>query len=127
MYGDKRLLDAVNADNKTRCLRAVQVSADEIFTAWSTQTMPSISTYQAWQYAPTLTSARANNQLLAPLFTFEQTPQRRADVGHRRQWKFTLDYWYWSTYILCVKSGLWNYPITLGPEKRKWDAETEEK
>jgi hypothetical protein len=114
MFGDKRLLDPTDDENKARCQKAVQVSADEIFNAWLTQTAPPVDTYQAWLYAPTLASARATTQDLAPLFTFEQTPRRRVDVANRRQWNYTLDYWYLTTYTLCMVSGLWNYPITIG-------------
>ena len=114
MYGDKRLLDKADLENRNLVIQAVQASADEIFQAWSTQQMPAPNSYQAWQYAPTLDSARATTQALATLFTFENPPQRRLDIKKRREWQFTLDYWYSSTAIACNTSGLWKYPITLG-------------
>ena len=114
MYGDNRLLDEVDLDNQKSVVKAVQTSADEVFQAWSTQKMPTLESYQAWQYAPLLDSARSTTQALAPLFTFEDQPQRRTDIKNRQQWQFTSDYWYSSTALACKTSGLWAYPITLG-------------
>ena len=126
MYGDKRLLDEVDRDNRNLAVKAIQASADEIYQAWSTGKMPASDTYQAWQYAPTLESARANTQKLAPLFTFEDKPRRRADITKRRTWEFTSSYWYWSTIAECIKSGLWKYPITLGAQSEEPDDDVEE-
>lgn len=64
-YGDKCALDTANADNLQRCLRAVQASANEIYTAWQTKTLP--QTYAAWNKAPTLQSA-LQPRALAALF-----------------------------------------------------------
>ncbi|KAI9800895.1 MAG: hypothetical protein M1833_003031 [Piccolia ochrophora] len=113
MYGDKRLLDTVDVTNQVLVTKAIQASANEIFQAWSTKQMPTPDIYQAWQYAPTLDSARAVDQKLVRLFTFESQPQRRAVIADRCQSKFTLDYWYSTTALDCRTSGLWNYPITL--------------
>ena len=74
MYGDKRLFDKVDASNKIMVIVAVQLSADEIFEAWTTQKTPSIESYKALDCAPTLETARATTQELAPLFTFENKP-----------------------------------------------------
>lgn len=111
MYGDKRFHDQVNKDNKTYCQRAVQASADEIYECWKSKKVPSISSFQAWTYAPTLASARGN-QLLAPLFRFDKT--RRDDIKKRKVWKFTSLYTYVTSAIQCQTSGLWKYPITIG-------------
>jgi len=113
MYGDKRLLDSEDDENRKRCQAAVQTSANEIFAAWKSGTIPPTESYGAWQYAPTLESARANTQELAPLFTFEDPPQRRADIKERRKWSFTSNYWYATTYAWCIASGLWKYPIHI--------------
>jgi hypothetical protein len=114
MYGDKRLLDRVDVTNRNLVIAAVQTSADEIFEAWFMQRVPNPSSYRAWYFAPTLASARAYTQVLAPLFTFEAIPRRRSVIANRRQYIFTSDYWYWSTSLACATSGLWNYPITIG-------------
>jgi len=65
-YGDKRALDLENDDNKKRCLKALQVSADKIYLAWKNMTKPSKPYYGAWAHALTLESARGQ-QTLAPL------------------------------------------------------------
>ena len=63
-YGDKRALDEVAADNLKRCVAAVQASADEIYTAYTSKTIPSSSNYKAWTIAPTssLRSARKTSR-----------------------------------------------------------------
>ncbi|GAW15295.1 hypothetical protein ANO14919_047040 [Xylariales sp. No.14919] len=112
-YGDKKALDQVNEDNKERCIAAVQASADEIFVAWKTHTIPAAGDYKAWTHAPTLASA-GGQQVLAPLFKPGQL--RRSDVKNRRLWQFTKDWWYATTAALCKYSGWWKYPITIdGP------------
>jgi len=111
-YGDKRALDLENDDNKTRCLKALQVSADEIYKAWKNKTKPSKSNYGAWAHAPTLDSARGQ-QTLAPLFKGEQ---RRAIIKNRRDWSFTSKWNFAGTVLECINSGWWKYPITIdGP------------
>lgn len=114
-YGDKRALDIVDKENKTRCVAAVQASADEIYEAYKTKNIPTPENYKAWAEAPTLASARGP-QVMGPLFHFNG--ERRDDIRSRRSWKSTNNYWFWSTALDCKKSGWWDYPITLdGPPK----------
>jgi hypothetical protein len=110
-YGDKRALDAVDTDNKNRCVNAVQASADEIYNAFKSKIAPSPDKYVAWTYAPTLESARSNQQVLAPLFTFLNL--RRKEIKNRTLWSFKSDWWFWSTAVECQASGWWKYPITI--------------
>ena len=114
-YGDKRALDQEASENLKRCVASVQASADEFYTAYSTNTTPSSSNYAAWKIAPTLDSARSTNQQLETLFTFDSG--RRKGIKTRRVWEFKTNWWYWSTAAECELSGYWNYPITLdGPQ-----------
>ena len=114
IYGDKRALDEVDADNLKRCVAAVQASADEVWAAFWTGVVPDPSEYKAWTFAPTLDSARGH-QVLSTLFTFELG--RRQDITQRREWAFTTNWWFWSTALDCKLSGWWNYPITIdGPK-----------
>ncbi|KAI1171066.1 hypothetical protein F4777DRAFT_566875 [Nemania sp. FL0916] len=115
MYGDKRLLDDVDQQNNILALEAIQASADEIFTAWQTGTVPDIGSFAAWNLACTLDSARSTTQALAPLFMFGDGPPRRADIDERRVWEFTTSYTFATTVLSCSTSGLWSYPITLDP------------
>lgn len=111
-YGDKRALDLENDDNKKRCLKALQVSTDEIYNVWKNKTKPSKSNYGAWAHAPTLESARGQ-QTLAPLI---KDKQRRATIKNRRDWSFTSSWKFASTALKCINSGWWKYPITIdGP------------
>jgi len=110
-YGDKRALDKEAAENLKRCVAAVQWSAGEIYTAYSTRGAPSPPDYAAWRMAPTLGSARSTSQALAKLFTFDS--ERRRDIKRRRVWEFTTDWWFWSTALECKTSGDCNNPIVL--------------
>ena len=112
-HGDKRALDHLDGDNLKHCVEAVQASADEIYTAYSTKKAPSESSYAAWELAPTLESALSTSQQLAPLFTFKL--ERRKDIKNRTLWEFTTNYWFWSTAAACKESGLWVHPITVAP------------
>ncbi|KAK6333222.1 hypothetical protein TWF718_011044 [Orbilia javanica] len=107
-YGDKRLLDKVDADNKNEAWNAVRTSADEIYQAYKTKKVTEYPNYGAWEYAPTLESAQ-QNQLIAPLF--RPDGQRRADIRKRCEYKYTNSYWYLTTALDCEASGLWTYPI----------------
>lgn len=113
-YGDKRGLDEENNDNMVRCLKALQVSADEIYSAWKSKTAPSKSNYGAWTQAPTLESAKGL-QILAPLFIDKNN--RRSTITNRRNWSFTTNWSFFKTALDCVNSGWWKYPITIdGPK-----------
>ncbi|GJE96730.1 hypothetical protein PsYK624_129360 [Phanerochaete sordida] len=110
-YGRARALDAPAADNLRRCVAAVQRSADEVYAAHKTARTVPPADFRAWLGAPTLASARAATQALAPLVT--AAGARRADVTARRVWAFTADWWFWSTYVRCTQSGLWTAPIAI--------------
>ncbi|KAK3392833.1 hypothetical protein B0H63DRAFT_498351 [Podospora didyma] len=112
-YGDKRLLDKEDVSNKNEAWNAVRTSADEIFQAWKTRTVPAYPNYGAWNYAPILSELQTG-QLVAPLFRADG--QRRADIRKRCQAKYTNNYWYWSTALDMKTSGLWDYPIKPTPD-----------
>jgi len=110
-YGGNRALDKEAAENLKRCVAAVQLSAGEIYTAYSTRGASSSLDYAAWRMAPTLGSARSASQALAKLFTFDS--ERRRHIKRRRVRDLTTDWWFWSTAFECKTSGGWNYPIVL--------------
>ncbi|KAK3989036.1 phosphatidylcholine-hydrolyzing phospholipase c [Cladorrhinum sp. PSN332] len=105
-FGDKRLLDKEDVSNKNEAWNAVRTSADEIYNAWKTKTVPAYPNYAAWNYAPILSEVTS---IVAPLF--RPDGQRRADIRKRCQAKYTNNYWYWSTALDLKNSGLWDYPI----------------
>ena len=113
-YGDSRLFDKADIDNKNHCMNALKVSADEIYRAWSSKKMP--STHSAWDYAPTLGSA-AGKQILAPLFKPDLA--RRKVIKLRRGWDFVGPdgWWFPTTAALLKASGLWRYPIEIGRQE----------
>ncbi|KAF2154525.1 hypothetical protein K461DRAFT_284915 [Myriangium duriaei CBS 260.36] len=113
MYGDKRLLDKANQVNRQMALQAVQVSANEIYQAWLTRTIPNPADFGAWKIAPTLASCEDENQALAPLFTPSKHPKRRKNIEDRHRWRYTSDYWFWTTLLSINLSGLWKYPIHM--------------
>ncbi|KAF9692945.1 hypothetical protein EKO04_008962 [Ascochyta lentis] len=112
-YGDKRLLDKEDIANKNEAWNAVRTSADEVYTAWKNKTVPAYPSYSAWKWAPILKQIQ-DAQLVAPLFRSDG--QRREDIRKRCQYKFTNNYWYWSTAADCKASGLWGYPIKPTPD-----------
>ena len=125
-YGDKRALDKVAADNLKRCVAAVQASADEVYAAYTTKTVPSPDAYKAWAIAPTLESAH-RLQELAPLFKYkdakEKDVERRKVIEDRRMRELTGNWWFATTATECKMSGWWDYPITMdGPHKVVSDA-----
>ncbi|KAK0672543.1 hypothetical protein QBC41DRAFT_380446 [Cercophora samala] len=105
-FGDKKLLDGEDVANKNEAWNAVRASADEIYAAWQTGTVPARVDYAAWKYAPILSTVTS---IVAPLF--REDGQRRADIRKRCQAKYTSNYWFWSTAADCALSGLWTYPI----------------
>ncbi|PHH64672.1 hypothetical protein CDD81_4113 [Ophiocordyceps australis] len=107
-YGDKQLLQDANRDNLEQCSKAVQQSANEVWTAWSEKKMP--AEFLAWDYAPTLESARGKQEL-APLFLDKF--QSRLHIEKRAEHKWTGGRSYKAILHECEKSGLWNYPIKM--------------
>ncbi|KAK4442711.1 hypothetical protein QBC34DRAFT_312549 [Podospora aff. communis PSN243] len=78
-YGDSALFSPPNRDNLARCRDAVAASANEVYEAWQKQTIPPVSSFKAWQHAPTLESALdPANKNHPPMFNKEGCP--RTDV-----------------------------------------------
>jgi hypothetical protein len=114
-YGDKRLLDRENHKNLNLTIQAVQASADEVFAAWESKTVISFDNFTAWEFAPTLASARGAQEL-APLFLSGKGPPRRDTLANRREWKYTTYYTFGGTLFKIGLGKLWNYPIKLDPK-----------
>lgn len=117
-YGDTRMLDKANDENKRRCIAAIQASVDEVFEAYHNPKMiPQAKQFRAWTFAPTLASAMSSKQQLSPLFTTDG--QVRTDIADRRTWahhaiKSTdLAVLIWHR---CASSGLWDHPIRMTGE-----------
>lgn len=108
-FGDKRLFSEKNATNLDNCLKAVEISAFEIFDAWNTGIAPE---FQALNYAPTLASALdESKQQLKPLFVVRNGKlERRIQIENRRDTNTTDDFWFWKTALDCYRSGKWVYP-----------------
>ncbi|KUJ09141.1 uncharacterized protein LY89DRAFT_788535 [Mollisia scopiformis] len=113
-YGDKRGMDRQNNDNKKHYVKALQVSANEIYSAWKNKTKLSPPMYGAWAHAPTLESARAP-QILAPLF---RDSERRKNMERHRDFSYE-SFGYFSAFTMGPQLALsrwWSYPLTLdGP------------
>lgn len=56
-YGDSALFRPENSENLARCRDALAASVNEVYEAWDKKTIPGVSSFRAWQYAPTLESA----------------------------------------------------------------------
>ncbi|UWF50218.1 phospholipase [Pseudomonas sp. N3-W] len=100
-YGDKRYFDSGDSVNRVHVKQAVQDSADEIFTAYLSGTLPSPTTYAALKRLPDLQAVLnlANN--FSPLFRVEGSKVlRRKDVNNLNDTATVDDWWGWSTYLL---------------------------
>ncbi|EKM58566.1 uncharacterized protein PHACADRAFT_207386 [Phanerochaete carnosa HHB-10118-sp] len=115
MHDEDCAIGLVNAKNLRRCQDAVQASASEIYTASRTHEVPIPRDFLAWNHAPTLESARGDQDLVA-LF---RTPNlRRTDVENRVQTAYTDNWWFGSTSSVLKVSSWWSYPMSLdGPRK----------
>ncbi|WP_445179781.1 phospholipase [Pseudomonas sp. McL0111] len=100
-FGDKRYFDATDADNRAQVNQAVQASADEVFAAYLSGTLPAPSTFAALQRTPDLSAVLnlANN--FSPLFRVEGGKVlRRKDVNNLNDTATIDNWWGWSTYLL---------------------------
>ncbi|RBL71866.1 phospholipase [Pseudomonas sp. MWU13-2625] len=100
-YGDKRYFEASDADNRTQVNLAVQASADEVFAAYLSGTLPAPSTFAALQRVPDLTAVLNISNNFAPLFRVEGGKVlRRKDVNNLNDTATVDNWWGWSTYLL---------------------------
>ncbi|KAF9888251.1 hypothetical protein FE257_008820 [Aspergillus nanangensis] len=85
-YGDKKLLTDDDAENQKRCHRALMASADEVYDAWTSRKPTPIALFKAWDHAPTLQSAHAqqNHQAL-----FNSDAQLRTPFEDRKSTNYT--------------------------------------
>ncbi|KAI9888407.1 MAG: hypothetical protein M1814_000499 [Vezdaea aestivalis] len=119
VYGDAKLFDKVSIKTKELLQIAVQVSADEIYDAWHSGTVPAVASFQALKYAPTLISARDYaTQDAAPLFTFDKQPKIRVNFATSRaptfEPFFSLDSWK-EKFLALWDSPHFKHPITFLP------------
>ncbi|MNJ54466.1 hypothetical protein D3C77_499050 [compost metagenome] len=102
-YGDKRYFDTVDVANRKQIVEAVQKSADEIYQAFDSGTLPVPDSYGALRVAADL-QAVADHQVpgnFAPLFAMHDGKlMRRADVNNLNDQARIDNWWGWSTYLL---------------------------
>ena len=127
-YGDGRFLDKEDLDNKKICMKALQISADEITEAFELRRLPH-PTNQALDHAPSISSAMdRSQQKLQPLFTVNDDDRNnktilvRDDISCRREgghsampwWLFNNETaWYSEILLKCWNSGKWKEPIRM--------------
>ncbi|WP_460154101.1 phospholipase [Pseudomonas sp. S2_B07] len=100
-YGDKRYFDAIDSANRVQVNQAVQLSADEIFTAYLSGVAPSPSNFSALKKLPDLQAALNPAGNFSPLFRVEGSKVlRRKDVNNLNDTATIDDWWGWSTYLL---------------------------
>ncbi|MDD0971300.1 MULTISPECIES: phospholipase [Pseudomonas] len=98
-FGDKRYFDATDADNRNQVNQAVQDSADEVYAAYSSGTVP--TTFNALQRLPDLTFVMNLTNNFSPLFRLQGNKVlRRKDVNNLNDTTTVDDWWGWSTYLL---------------------------
>lgn len=88
-FGDKRLFSKSNSTNLDNCLKAVKISASEVYEAWNTGTAP---TFKALNYTPTLASARdESKQQLKPLFVVKNGKlERGSQIWESEEYEYYL-------------------------------------
>lgn len=108
-YGDKRLLDTTSAANAAMVVKAVQASADDIWTACQTGELR----YSALKVIPDLKQlldvrdgindpAKAQN--FSPLFRMQDGKlARRTDVTNRNDFTWTTDWYGWTTFLALMQ------------------------
>ncbi|AXJ03250.1 phospholipase [Pseudomonas fluorescens] len=98
-FGDKRYFDATDADNRHQVNQAVQDSADEVYAAYSSGSVP--TTFNALQRLPDLTAVLDPANNFSPLFRLQGNKVlRRKDVNNLNDTATVDDWWGWSTYLL---------------------------
>ncbi|KAH8898741.1 hypothetical protein GQ53DRAFT_877865 [Thozetella sp. PMI_491] len=110
-HGDNYLMDTTDLDNVMHAHNALQISVAEVWNAFNLQTVQDVSTFGAWAEVPTLVSAGATTQQLAPLFRADG--ERRSDVTDRHTWDYTSWYTYLGTIATIELSDDWDYPIVM--------------
>ncbi|SMQ26698.1 hypothetical protein SAMN04488483_3138 [Pseudomonas helmanticensis] len=100
-FGDKRYFEASDADNRSQVSQAVQASADEVFAAYLSGTVPAPSSFAALQRLPDLSAVLNLSNNFSPLFRVEGGKVlRRKDVNNLNDTATIDDWWGWSTYLL---------------------------
>lgn len=117
-YGDKRMLDTEDSENKRRCILALKQSTEEIMEAYNNRRVPD-KVGLVWDIAPTLESAcDQSKQELSPLFTpdgkVRNDVKNRRDPSHSESGKFETWFgWFSKIALECQLSGRWDYPIQM--------------
>ncbi|KAF2392755.1 phospholipase [Pseudomonas frederiksbergensis] len=100
-YGDKRYFDAIDSANRLHVNAAVQLSADEVFAAYLSGTVPVPSSFAALKQLPDLQAVLNLASNFSPLFRIEGGKVlRRKDVNNLNDTATVDDWWGWSTYLL---------------------------
>jgi len=100
-YGDKRYFDAIDSANRQHVNQAVQVSADEVFAAYLSGTVPAFNSFAALKQLPDLQALLNLGSNFSPLFRLEGSKVlRRKDVNNLNDTATVDDWWGWSTYLL---------------------------
>ncbi|RON37677.1 phospholipase [Pseudomonas frederiksbergensis] len=100
-YGDKRYFDAIDSANRLHVNAAVQASADEVFAAYLSGTVPAPSSFAALKQLPDLQALLNLASNFSPLFRLEGGKVlRRKDVNNLNDTATVDDWWGWSTYLL---------------------------
>lgn len=98
-YGDKRYFDMVDLSNSILVNGAAQLSADEIFQAYTTGNPP--ANYLALSVIPDLAAVQNNQQPglnYSPMFVATgNTVNRRNDLNNPLDFTWTNSWWGWST------------------------------
>ncbi len=104
-YGDRYYYDAINDMNRDELSSALQNSADQIFEAYQSGTLPKDDS--VGNALPIVDETGNTGQIdIAPLFYWDnatKTVYRRSDVSNVNDRHWTAHWWGWSTLILLAR------------------------
>jgi hypothetical protein len=122
-FGDKKLFDHQDEDNKRQAIAAVQESAREVWQAFSTGEAPQAMI--ALELVPDLQAVRnrSDDHNHSPLFTAQASGEvlRRNRVGVLSDYSWTGDWWFATTWHLLEStlqerlSGITDSPLGIDP------------
>ncbi|MCP3964966.1 MAG: hypothetical protein GY750_10810 [Lentisphaerae bacterium] len=127
-YGDQEYFSPCNQENRTRLATMLQLSADEVFAAYSTGKIASPDTTDKYfPYAVAPMTEFAGFKQIYPMFRYDKasnTIYRRDDIANQYDSKEKSNWWGWSTFLLINSKGMGkNVPpvFSLAAEKTQYD------
>lgn len=115
-YGDFSYFNPFNGTNKQMLTAILQQSADEVFTAYNSETLPTQSPIKDMLPEPEVFNSESSKDI-APMFYWDEQSQqlyRRVDLTNPYDNRWTNSWWGWSTLIELKSHYGITSPLQLG-------------